>query len=476
MDELDNLLQDLEVSKSGRTTDAGTDVRAQQQEADLASLISDIRRTDLANNPRATQDTSFSARPSNAGVAQAVVYEEIAAPPSTAQRASVMAAVPQPQRVQMEEISLTPSNAQRASAVPVAQPQTISYEPAPAVDYMAAPQRVQRAVVTKVAPKPAPVVVQPQRIEVEEVRIPEQPALPPIGFGGQNRYDEKGTTFSNYVEAPKPETLVEDPREHQVNAVVKKLIASIQGKNPPEVVQSLKTIPVLARSEPNMRSMKKGNILQILFSLMNSSPHDNIVEFAGKAVEGLVQLSPDGMSSEIDANGGFKVIVGLCSHTNPAVQLQSLRIAGKLARKSGDKRYVANAMMPFLVRLLSDSHTGLRHQSCTILYHLFESSATHQVFVDSHGAKPMLNLLSNEAGPGSQVWALGAIGRLTASPNAFAAMMNAGLEISLLDVTTSRAALIQNAINILNGPGDLRQKFQRVEQEVRPILAKEADK
>lgn len=55
-------------------------------------------------------------------------------------------------------------------------------------------------------------------------------------------------------------------------------------------------------------------------------------------------------------------------------------------------------------------------------------------------------------------------------------MMNAGLEISLLDVTTSRAALIQNAINILNGPGDLRSKFQRVEQEVRPILAKEADK
>lgn len=158
----------------------------------------------------------------------------------------------------------------------------------------------------------------------------------------------RGTTFSNYVEAPKASTLVEDPREHQVNAVVKKLIASIQGKNPPEVVQSLKTIPVLGRSEPNMRSMKKGNILQILFSLMNSSPHDStcgihthnthrrkthdahhsrdtaltllcadIVEFAGKAVEGLVQLSPDGMNSEIDANGGFKVIVGLCSHTNP---------------------------------------------------------------------------------------------------------------------------------------------------------------
>lgn len=68
----------------------------------------------------------------------------------------------QPQRVQLEEVSLTPSNAQRASAVPVAQvrrslclwlprcshedrqPQTISYEPAPAVDYMAAPQRAQR--------------------------------------------------------------------------------------------------------------------------------------------------------------------------------------------------------------------------------------------------------------------------------------------------------------------------------------------
>lgn len=55
-------------------------------------------------------------------------------------------------------------------------------------------------------------------------------------------------------------------------------------------------------------------------------------------------------------------------------------------------------------------------------------------------------------------------------------MINAGLEISLLDVTTSRAALIQSAINILNGPGDIRQKFQRVEQEVRPILAKESEK
>ena len=44
--------------------------------------------------------------------------------------------------------------------------------------------------VTKVAPAPAP-VVQPQRIEVEEVKIPEQSPLPPIGFGGQNRYDEK---------------------------------------------------------------------------------------------------------------------------------------------------------------------------------------------------------------------------------------------------------------------------------------------
>ena len=112
----------------------------------------------------------------------------------------------------------------------------------------------------------------------------------------------------------------------------------------------------------------------------------------------------------------------------------------------------------------------------------------------------MLNLLSTEAGPGSQVWALGSIGRLTASrthlrhliyllrsvifiwliyrdlAGAFAAMINAGLEISLLDVTTSRAALIQSAINILNGPGDIRQKFQRVEQEVRPILAKESEK
>ena len=127
----------------------------------------------------------------------------------------------------------------------------------------------------------------------------------------------------------------------------------------------------------------------------------------------------------------------------------------------------------------------------------------------------MLNLLSNEAGPGSQVWALGAIGRLTASrtytrplhfvlpffiffyfsvnlllslnalkycsiscqtAGAFTAMINAGLEIALLDVTTSRAALIQSAINILNGPGDIRSKFQRVEQEVRPILAKESEK
>lgn len=59
---------------------------------------------------------------------------------------------------------------------------------------------------------------------------------------------------------------------------------------------------------------------------------------------------------------------------------------------------------------------------------------------------------------------------------AFSAMINAGLEISLLDVTTSRAALIQSAINILNGPGDIRSKFQRVEQEVRPILAKESER
>jgi hypothetical protein len=85
----------------------------------------------------------------------------------------------------------------------------------------------------------------------------------------------RDSTFSNYVEPPKASTLVEDPRDHQVNAIVKKLITSIQGKNPPDVVQSLKTIPILARSEPNMRSMKKGNMLQILFGLMNSSPHDS---------------------------------------------------------------------------------------------------------------------------------------------------------------------------------------------------------
>lgn len=43
--------------------------------------------------------------------------------------------------------------------------------------------------VTKVA-APVAVAVQPQRIEVEEVKIPEQ-SLPPIGFGGQNRFDPK---------------------------------------------------------------------------------------------------------------------------------------------------------------------------------------------------------------------------------------------------------------------------------------------
>lgn len=156
------------------------------------------------------------------------------------------------------------------------------------------------------------------------------------------------------------------------------------------------------------------------------------------------------------------MLVGLCSHTNPVrapcyltvdrtlTQLRacscslcvfsaswrgSVRtVPGKsnnLVLSAGDKRQVSNATMPFLVRLLSDSHTALRHQSCTILYHLFESrtlhlvcancmptihiESTHSTFVDHHGAKPMLNLLSNEAGPGSQVWALGAIGRLTAS-------------------------------------------------------------
>lgn len=52
------------------------------------------------------------------------------------------------------------------------------------------------AVVTKVqpAPVPVPVAVQPQRIEIEEVRIPEQ-TLPPIGFGGQNRFDPKCVAY-----------------------------------------------------------------------------------------------------------------------------------------------------------------------------------------------------------------------------------------------------------------------------------------
>lgn len=47
---------------------------------------------------------------------------------------------------------------------------------------------------------------------------------------------------------------------------------------------------------------------------------------------------------------------------------------------ASDKRLVAGQTMPFLVRLLSDSHNALRHQSCTILYHLFENRANFVFF------------------------------------------------------------------------------------------------
>lgn len=135
-----------------------------------------------------------------------------------------------------------------------------------------------------------------------------------------------------------------------------------------------------------------------------------------------MQLSPDGMSSEIDANGGFKVIVGLCGHSNsvrasshmfpsPCLTKVTLRrayscslcVSSASSRASvrvysdtlycpdrfffsfrsvaSDKRLVAGQTMPFLVRLLSDSHNALRHQSCTILYHLFENRANFLFFL-----------------------------------------------------------------------------------------------
>lgn len=67
-----------------------------QNEDDLASLISDIRRTELAPGAasRATQDTTFSARPSVQGSAQTALYEDVTYP-APAQRASIVQAVPQ---------------------------------------------------------------------------------------------------------------------------------------------------------------------------------------------------------------------------------------------------------------------------------------------------------------------------------------------------------------------------------------------